>query len=81
MAQRTAAEIRAYCEAATQGRWWWDDHTECVASPAGWIASLEYHEQKSDVPLADSRDDGTFIANARDDLPACWKQLQSCSVW
>ena len=68
--RRTASEIRAYCEAATKGPWWWDQKTECVATPAGYTAALSEREQKSDMPLRDSDADGTFIAFARTDLPA-----------
>jgi len=83
MSKRTVSEIRAYCEAATKEPWWWDQTTECIATPAGYTAALGERDQKSDVPLRDSVVDGTFIANARTDLPrlldaatALWERLR-----
>lgn len=51
--------------AHTPGQWWYDEHTECIGSPAGWIASLAYHgERKSDVEFGKQIEDAHLIAAA-----------------
>ena len=55
----------------TPGPWWYDEHTECNGSPAGWVASLAYRERKSDIPFGDQRDDGALIASTPDLLATC----------
>ena len=56
----------------TPGPWWYDEHTECIGSPAGWICSLHYYgERKSDVPFGGQTNDARLIAAAPDLLQAC----------
>jgi len=56
----------------TPGPWWYDEHTECIGSPAGWICSLHYYgERKSDVPFGGQANDAHLMAGSPDLLAAC----------
>jgi len=55
----------------TPGPWWYNEHTECIGSPAGWVATLGVRERKSDVPFGKKIDDAHLIAAAPDLLVAC----------
>lgn len=56
----------------TPGPWNYDWRTECIASPAGWVASLAGHgERKSDIDFGDQNDDGMLMAAAPGLLLAC----------
>jgi len=55
----------------TPGPWWYDEHTECIGSSAGWICSLRYYgERKSDVPFGGQTNDANLIASSPDLLEA-----------
>lgn len=64
MTQRTAAKIRAYCEAATWGPWrYYHDALECIISvvvDGNGFPVLEIYQISAD---------GIFAANAHEDLP------------
>ena len=56
----------------TPGPWWYDEHTECIGSPAGWICSLrDYGERKSDIPFGGQINDANLIAISPDMLAFC----------
>ena len=58
--------------AHTPGPWWYDEHTECIGSPAGWICSLQYYgERKSDVPFGGQTNDANLIATSPNLLALC----------
>lgn len=64
--------------------WWYDSHTECVGTPAGWVASLAGRERKSDVPFGDQEADARLIAAAPEMYEACkadtafWDHYTDC---
>ena len=74
MSERTAKEIKAYCEAASQGPWHkngflgqrvYDDDSQCVLiAPARTFVC-------SEVVVAEAN--ATFVVNAHEDLPALLK--------
>lgn len=56
----------------TPGPWFYDEQTESVGSPAGWVANVpSERSRKSDVTFGDVRADGQLIAAAPDLLRAC----------
>jgi len=66
MSKRTASEIRAYCEAATEGPWIAESEPPCWKSLWGQVDS-EYDEL---LTSSNVDNNAAFCINARTDLPA-----------
>ncbi len=54
----------------TPGEWWYDEHTESIGCPAGWIGRVQ-HTQKADPPFGSPDDDGRLMASAPKLLKVC----------
>jgi len=62
--QRTASEIRAYCEAASDGPWYAE-----MLTFQSWCGLVRDKDDDCSIVREGSETDVAFIANARTDLP------------